>query len=130
MNLRIVSMIPAVALSTLMSTALAQAPAAPAAAPGAAPTVPSIPSHNCIPPTYPGKQASNDKIKAFNAAYTEYGDCIKKYVESVRAIRDAAMTKGNEAVTEYNKFTEEMKKTIDADTGAPAAGSPAPKPGM
>jgi hypothetical protein len=94
-----------------LTSALAQTPAAPATA--SAP--PSVPSHNCVQPEYPGKNASNDKIKAFNAAYSAYGECIRKYVESVRALRDAAMTKGNDAVNEYNKFTEEVKTKMDAD---------------
>jgi len=126
MNLRNKSAI-SLALLSFASAALAQAPAAAPAA--AAPTV-TIPSNTCVAPTYPGKQANNDKIKAFNAGYTEYGDCIRKYVESVRAVRDQAMAKGNEAVTEYNKFTEDMKKQIDADSGAPATGSAPPKGGM
>jgi hypothetical protein len=99
------------------SVALAQAPApaAPAPAAPAAPAMPSIPAHNCIAPDYPGKSANNDKIKAFNAAYTAYGDCIKNYVASVRTVRDAAMARGNEAVGEYNKFTDDIKTKMDAD---------------
>jgi len=87
----------------------------PVQAAAAVPGLPSIPSHNCVQPEYPGKSASNDKIRAFNAAYKEYGDCIRKYVDNLRALRDTAMTKGNDAVTEFNKFTEDVKTKMDAD---------------
>jgi hypothetical protein len=103
----------AASLAAIAAPAIAQAPAAPAAAP-AAPAV-TIPSHNCVAPEYPGKNAGNDKIKAFNTGYTAYGECIKKYIESVRSIRDSAMAKGNDAVNEYNKFTEEVKNKMDAE---------------
>ena len=86
-----------------------------AQAAAAVPSMPSIPANNCVAPEYPGKQASNEKIKTFNSAYAAYGDCIRKYVDNVRALRDAAMAKGNDAVTEYNKYTEDIKKQLDAE---------------
>jgi len=87
----------------------------PSAQAAAVPGMPSVPANNCVAPEYPGKQASNEKIKTFNTAYAAYGDCIRKYVDNVRQLRDAAMAKGNDAVTEYNKYTEEIKKQLDAE---------------
>jgi hypothetical protein len=94
-------------------TPAAQAPAATAASPGT--TMPSIPPHNCVQPVYPGKNAPNTKVKEFNTTNQAYGDCIRKYVETVRTLANSAIQSGNDAVTEYNKFTEEVKKQIEAD---------------
>jgi len=105
----------AAALTALVAPASAQAPAAPQAAPAAAPPLATVPPHNCVAPEYPGKNAGNEKIKTFNASYAAYGECIKKYVESVRAVRDQAMSRGNDAVNEYNKFTEDVKNKMDAE---------------
>ena len=44
-----------------------------------------------------------------------YGECIRKYVDSVRAVSNNAIQSGNDAITEYNKFAEELKKQIEAD---------------
>lgn len=96
-------------------TAPAQAQA-PAAAPASAgPGMPAIPPHNCVQPVYPGKNATSAKVKEFNETSKTYGDCIRKYVDTVRALANNAIQSGNDAVTEFNKFNEELKKEIEAD---------------
>jgi hypothetical protein len=101
------------------AAAPAAAPAQPSAptaqAAATAPDTSSIPAHNCVQPQYPGKSAGNERIKKFNEGYKDYRECINKYVATVRGIRDAAMAKGNEAVEQYNKYTEEVQKQLDAD---------------
>ena len=96
-------------------TAPAQAPGATAAAASGGPPIPAVPPHNCVQPVYPGKNAPDSKIRDFNATNKTYGDCIRKYVDSVRTLANNAIQSGNDAVTEYNKFTEDVKKLIDAD---------------
>ncbi len=99
----------------------AQTPAAtqaPAAAPAPAPTtataLPAIPTHNCVAPEYPGDRASNARILSFNRDYRAYGDCIKKYVDGNKAWVNAVIDVNNKAVEEYNKYTLDLKKKIEA----------------
>jgi len=124
MNLRSILIVLAtapVAVVSLAQTPPAQPQAAPAQAPGAAaaaaggPPIPAVPPHNCVQPVYPGKNAQDSKVRDFNATNKAYGDCIRKYVDSVRTLANNAIQSGNDAVTEYNKFTEDVKKLIDAD---------------
>jgi hypothetical protein len=68
-----------------------------------------------VQPVYPGKNAADAKIKDFNATNKAYGDCIRKYIETMRTLSNNAVQSGNDAVAEYNKFTEEVKKQLDAD---------------
>lgn len=106
------ALISLVAAAPFALAAHAQTPAAPASE---QPTLPTIPPHNCVAPEYPGKQANNEKVKAFNAAYAAYDACVRKYVENLRAWADAAIAKGNEAVAEYNNFNEGLKKQVGSD---------------
>jgi hypothetical protein len=98
-------------------TAPAQAPAPGAAssAASAGAAIPTVPPPNCVKPVYPGKNGPDAKIREFNATYKAYGDCIRKYVDNVRTLSNNAVQAGNDAVTDYNKFTEETQKLIDAD---------------
>jgi hypothetical protein len=112
---------PAAALSLAQTppaqpqTAPAQAPAPGAAAASAGPAIPTVPPHNCVQPVYPGKNAPDSKVRDFNATNKAYGDCIRAYVDRVRTLANNSIQAGNDAVTEYNKFTEDVKKLIDAD---------------
>jgi len=85
----------------------AQAAAAPATQSAGGPAMPSVPPPACVQPVYPGKNANNDKIKAFNSG--------NKDVDAVRTLANAAIQSGNDAVTEYNKFTTDTQKLLDAD---------------
>jgi hypothetical protein len=93
-----------------------------AQAPSTATAMPAIPQHKCVAPAYPSEaglqkrgEAYNRAVDAFNRDYKTYGECIKKYVEDnkvwVKAVADA----GNNAIDEYNKYSEELKKKIDAE---------------
>jgi len=53
-------------------------------------------------------------VVAFNRDYKAYGECIRKYVDDNRAWVNAVVEVNNKAVEEYNKYTTELKKQIDA----------------
>jgi hypothetical protein len=76
--------------------------------------LPTIPPANCKQPEYPGSNAQNSMIVAFNKDYKAYGECIRKYVEENRAWIDAVVETNNKAVEEYNKYNTDLKKLIDA----------------
>ncbi len=100
------------------ASAQTPAPAVPnAAAPAqkTANTLVAIPPHTCVKPEYPGKLASSNRINAFNREVTAYGDCVKKYVEEVRNIANAATAAGNSAVDEYNTYTTTLKAKLEAE---------------
>ncbi len=59
-------------------------------------------------------RASNSTVTAFNKDYKAYGECIRKYVDDNRAWIDAVVETNNRAVEEYNKYTTDLKKLIDA----------------
>jgi hypothetical protein len=97
----------------------AEAPAAavvpvPAAAPAPAAPLPEIPKHHCVAPEYPGTLATNTQVKVFNRDYKIYGECIKQFVDQNRAWVNAVVEVNNKAVEEYNQYTVELKKAIDA----------------
>ena len=93
----------------------AQAAAGPTAQTAGAPAMPSVPPPGCVQPVYPGKNASNEKIKTFNTTNKDYGDCIRKYVDAVRTLANTAIQSGNDAVSEYNTFTTDTQKLLEAD---------------
>lgn len=96
------------------SNASAQTPAPAATAQKTATTLVTIPPATCAKPEWPGKLASSTRINAFNKEVTAYGDCVKKYVEEVKNIANAATAAGNSAVDEYNNYTNELKAKVEA----------------
>jgi hypothetical protein len=76
--------------------------------------LPTIPPPNCKQPEYPGIHALNSTILAFNKDYKAYGECIRNYVADNKAWIDAVVETNNRAVEEYNKYTTDLKKLIDA----------------
>jgi hypothetical protein len=94
---------PAPAQTTAPSSAEAPAP------------MPELPAHHCVAPEYPGSLASNTKVVAFNRDYKKYADCIKAYVDQNRAWISKVVDVNNKAVEEYNKFTVDLQKQIDAN---------------
>ena len=88
-----------------------------ARAPSTATAMPAIPSPNCVAPAYPGRDASKSRVDVFNSDYKVYGDCMKKYVDDTNRWVKAAADAANKAIDEYNKYTEDLKKRIEADKG-------------
>ena len=76
---------------------------------------PAIAPHTCVKPEYPGRLASETRMKSFNREFKTYGDCIKKYVDENKTIADAATAAGNRAVDEYNTYANELKAKIEAN---------------
>ena len=108
MNPRPFLIAPIALLAVAALPALAQAPAT-------ATAMPAIPPPNCSAPQYPGRDASKSRVDAFNGDYKVYGECMKKYVDDTnRWVKDAADA-ANKAIDEYNKYTEDIKKKIEAD---------------
>lgn len=87
---------------------LAAALAAPAYAQQPAPPMPAVPPHNCVKPQFPGAQAPQNRIDAFNRQFKAYGDCIKKYVSDAKALSDASIAAANNAINEFNQFAVEV----------------------
>lgn len=118
MTLRLSFLMSIAALALGAAYASAQTPAqppAPAAPAGAAtPPLAAIPAHGCLKPEFPGRLASTSRINNFNKEVTAYGNCIKKYIDEVRAIANAATAAGNSAIDEYNAYTTELKAKIEA----------------
>ncbi len=70
-----------------------------------------LPKSKCTKPDdFPGRLASDRRIKEWQTNYTEYGACVKKYTEDLRAIADAAMKAANEAVDEFNVYTKAVQE--------------------
>lgn len=76
---------------------------------------PAVAAHTCAKPEYPGRLASDTRMKSFNREFKTYGDCIRKYVDDNRAIAEAATAAGNRAVDEYNGYASEIKAKIEAN---------------
>jgi hypothetical protein len=76
--------------------------------------MPTVPAHNCVKPEIPGANATQSTLKRFNESYKAYDQCIKKYIDGVKALSDSAMQAGNNAVTEYNKLAEQIKAYNDS----------------
>jgi hypothetical protein len=95
------------AVSVLATPASAQEQPAPVA-------MPAVPPHNCVKPETVGSLASALQIRTFNRTYAAYGECIKKYTDSAKALSEAALAAGNKAVDEYNKLAAEIKAQNEA----------------
>lgn len=75
-----------------------------------------IPKNTCAKPDeFPGRLASTSKtvMDAWNKSMDNYGACIKKFAAEQKAIVDAAMKAGNEAVEEYNATVTKAKESME-----------------
>lgn len=102
-------------LAVIAVPTLAQAPAG-ADATATAAALPAVPASNCVAPVFPGKLASssNSRISTFNKEYKVYNECVRKYVDGNRNLVKALEEANNKVIDEYNKFTENVKKEVDA----------------
>jgi hypothetical protein len=96
------------------TTAVPPPPTPSTQTPSAHAPLPTIPPPNCKQPEYPGSNALNSTITAFNKDYKAYGECIRNYVQENKAWIDAVLETNNRAIEEYNKYNTELKKLIDA----------------
>ena len=96
------------ALSSVASIAFAQSP--PSTSPAAA-TALVRPAHNCVKPgQQPGRLASTNQIKNYNAEVKAYQDCLQTFVKAQSELVKLHSEVGNAAVNEYNDFVTEMKR--------------------
>ncbi len=78
-----------------------------------APTV-TIPKNTCEKPDeYPGRLASDQRLRTWQKTMETYGNCVKKYADEQRVIAEAATKAGNDAVTEYNALAAKAKEAIE-----------------
>jgi hypothetical protein len=95
------------AFAAVASSAWAQTAPAPAA-------MPKVPANTCGKPEIPGSLASNSQISTFNRQVKVYDECLKQYVESTKALSQAAVDAGNKAVEEHNAFISALKAQAEA----------------
>jgi hypothetical protein len=106
MTLRPLLNVALAAVAAVASFAHAQEPAPP--------VMPKVPPHTCVKPEVLNSFASQNQIRTFNRTYKAYGECINKYIESTKALADAAVAAGNNAVDEFNKLAVEIKAQNEA----------------
>ena len=73
-----------------------------------------IPKPKCEPkPEYPGKLASDTRIKAYNKSMKDYSDCMKKYIDENREKGKQYIEAGNAAIEEFNATMKEQQAARD-----------------
>lgn len=89
----------------LVAVALAFAASAHAQAPASA-----VPKHKCTKPDeFPGRLASDRRLKSWQQEYNEYGACVKKYTDDMKVLSEEALKAANGLIDEYNAFTKAAK---------------------
>ena len=97
--------------SSVCALAFAQSPTSPPPSPlpAEAATL-TRPAHNCVKPgQQPGRLASANQIKNYNAEVKAYQDCLQTFVKVQSELVKLHSEVGNAAVNEYNDFVTEMK---------------------
>ena len=97
--------------SSVCALAFAQSPTSPppSPSPAAAATL-TRPAHNCVKPgQQPGRLASANQIKNYNAEVKAYQDCLQTFVKVQSELVKLHSEVGNAAVNEFNDFVTEMK---------------------
>ena len=88
-------------------SALAQQPAAPTTPATAAP------KHSCThPEEFPGKLASEARLKNWQKDFVAYVDCLKKFYDEQQALAKPHVDAANAAVVEYNNGVKEYNETM------------------
>ncbi|MEO6748145.1 MAG: hypothetical protein ABI294_00985 [Casimicrobiaceae bacterium] len=100
-----------IVLATMLACALATLPAFAQTSPSSSIV---IPKNTCEKPEdYPGKLASDQRLRGWQKAMETYGACVKKYADEQRTIAEAATKAGNDAVSEYNALAAKAKEAIE-----------------
>ena len=73
-----------------------------------APNVPPVPPPTCTKPEFPGPFSDQRRFERFNKDSKNYADCIKKYIAETKAVSDANVAAGNNAIKEFNDFIAEV----------------------
>ena len=73
-----------------------------------------IPKPKCEPkPDFPGKLASDVRIKAYNKTMKDYSDCMRKYIDENREMSKKYIEAGNAAIEEFNATMKEQQAARD-----------------
>jgi hypothetical protein len=73
-----------------------------------------IPKPKCEPkPDYPGKLASDVRIKAYNKTMKDYGECMRKYIDDNRDRAKQHYDAANAAIEEFNATMKEQQAARD-----------------
>ena len=95
------------AMISIANVTFAQSPTSPSPAAAAALV---RPVHNCVKPgPQPGRLASTNQIKNYNAEVKTYQDCLQTFVKTQSELVKLHSEVGNAAVNEFNDFVTEMK---------------------
>lgn len=93
-------------------SAFAQQPATPAPTPAAA-AADATPKHSCThPEEFPGKLASEMRLKNWQKDFVAYIDCLKKFYDDQQALAKPHVDAANAAVVEYNNGVKEYNATM------------------
>lgn len=68
------------------------------------------PDHTCSEPYVPFSFSDQFELDNFKRDVEEYRDCIKKYVEAAKLDKERITEKSNEAVEQFNRFIDSIKR--------------------
>jgi hypothetical protein len=77
--------------------------------------LPAPPKHNCEKAEYPGRLATDRRIKQFNVELEAYKACLQKFASEQKAISQIHVDAANNAINEYNDYIKELNKLFDRD---------------
>jgi hypothetical protein len=97
-------------LSILTPVAMAQTPAT-----GTTPATSTVPKHKCERAEYPGRLATDRRVKQFNVELEAYKACLQKFATEQKAISQLHVDAANSAINEYNDYIKELNKLFDRD---------------
>ena len=80
----------------------------PAPAPEAGTSTVTVAPPACVKPEFPGPFSDQRRFDRFNKESKNYADCIKKYIAETKAVSDANVAAGNNAIKEFNDFIAEV----------------------
>jgi hypothetical protein len=106
MTFRITAAPTLTAIAFIASVAGAQQPAAPA--------IPAVPVPSCVKPEFPGPFSDSRRLDRFNKEAKAYTECLKKYIDDTKALSDASIEAGNNAIKEHNAFVKEVDERAAA----------------
>lgn len=97
-------LVSAAVVSMLATGAFAQQPAP---APAGTATITVAPP-TCVKPEFPMQFSDQRRFDRFNREAKTYADCIKKYIADTKAVSDANIEAGNNAIKDFNAYIEEV----------------------
>ena len=63
-----------------------------------------VPSHTCMQPVKPAQFRNNHDVAIFNAAVSEYKQCITAFVDENYKIADSYRDAADKAIADWNTF--------------------------